>query len=59
MKNNKPVYQMQKKKENIPVAHRLFLKESLAVWLKLGIEQKSIFLYNSPMFCVSKKEEMV
>jgi hypothetical protein len=52
LKDNKPVYRKQFK---IPDAHRPFLEESLADWLKLGVVQKSDSLYNSPVFCVSKK----
>ena len=52
MKDNEPVYRKQFK---IPDAHRPFLEESLAEWLKLGVVQKSDSLYNSPVFCVPKK----
>ncbi len=52
MKDNEPVYRKQFK---IPDAHRPFLEESLADWLKLGVVQKSDSLYNSPVFCVPKK----
>jgi hypothetical protein len=44
-----------RKQFKIPDAHRLFLEESLAEWLKLGVVQKSDSLYNSPVFCVPKK----
>ena len=56
MKENEPVYRKQFK---IPDAHRPFLEESLAEWLKLGVVQKSESLYNSPVFCVPQKEAMV
>ena len=52
MKYNEPVYRKQFK---IQEAHRPFLEESLAEWLKLGVVQKSDSLYNSPVFCVPKK----
>jgi hypothetical protein len=52
LKDNEPVYRKQFK---IPDAHRPFLEESLAEWLKLGVVQKSDSLYNSPVFCVPKK----
>jgi hypothetical protein len=52
LKDNEPVYRKQFK---IPDAHRPFLEESLADWLKLGVVQKSDSLYNSPVFCAPKK----
>jgi hypothetical protein len=52
LKDNEPVFRKQFK---IPDAHRPFLEESLAEWLKLGVVQKSDALYNSPVFCVPKK----
>jgi hypothetical protein len=54
LKDNKSVYRKQFK---IPDAHRPFLEESLAEWLKLGVVQKSDSLYNSPVFWVPKREE--
>ena len=52
LKDNEPVYRKQFK---IPDAHRPFLEDSLAEWLKIGVVQKSDSLYNSPVFCVPKK----
>ena len=52
MKENEPKYHKQFK---IPDAHRIFLEESLAEWLKLGEVQKSDSLYDSHVFCVPKK----
>ena len=52
MKDNEPVC---RKHFKIPDAHRPFLEESLAEWLKLGVVQKSDSLYNSPVFCIPKK----
>jgi hypothetical protein len=52
LKDNEPVYRKQFK---ILDAHRPFLEESLAEWLKLGVVKKSDSLYNSPVFCVPKK----
>jgi hypothetical protein len=46
------IYQKQFK---ILDAHRPFLEELLAVWLKLGVVKKSVSLYKSPVFCVPKK----
>jgi hypothetical protein len=55
MKDNEPVFRKQFK---IPNSHPPSLEESLADWLKLGKVQKSDSLYNSPAFCVPKKEGM-
>jgi phenylacetate-coenzyme A ligase PaaK-like adenylate-forming protein len=55
MRDNEPVYRKQFK---IP-DKQPFLEESLAEWLKLIIAQKSDSLYNSPVFCVPKKEVVV
>ena len=52
LRDNEPVYRKQFKNPN---AHRPFLEESLADWLKLGVIQKSDSLYNSSVFCVLKK----
>jgi hypothetical protein len=51
-KDNEPRFRKQFK---IPDAHRPFLEESLADWLKLGIVQKSDSLYRSPVFCDPEK----
>ena len=48
-----------KKQFEIPDHHRPFLEESLAVWLKMGVVQKSDSLSNSPVFCEPKKDGMV
>ena len=52
LKDNEPVYRKQFK---IPDAHRPFLEESLAEWLKIGVVQKSDSLFNSPVFCETKE----
>ena len=52
IKDNETVCRKQFK---IPDAHRPFLEESLAEWLKLRLVKKSDSLYNSPVFCVPKK----
>ena len=44
-----------RKQFKITDAHRPFLEESLAEWLKLGVVQKLDSFYNSPLFCVPKK----
>ncbi len=48
-----PVYQKQFK---IPEAHHQFIKQILDEWLKLGVVKRSNSLYNSPIFCVPKKQ---
>jgi hypothetical protein len=52
MKDNEPI---KRKRFKILYAHRPFLEEYLADWLKLEVVQKSDSLYNSPVFCVPKK----
>ena len=53
IKDNNPVYRKQFK---IPDAHQKFLQDSVNDWLTLGIVQRTNSLYNSPMFCVPKKD---
>ena len=53
LKDNEPVYRKQFK---IPDAHKPFLEENITEWLKLGVIQRSQSLYNSPVFCVPKKD---
>jgi hypothetical protein len=54
LKNEDPVYQKQFK---IPEAHHNFTEQTLEEWLKLGVVRRSDSLYNSPIFCVPKKQE--
>jgi hypothetical protein len=53
LKDNNPVYRKQFK---IPEAHQNFIEQSLEEWLKLGVVKHSNSLYNSPIFCVPKKQ---
>ena len=53
LKDKEPVYRKQFK---IPDAHKPFLEENVNEWLKLGVIQRSQSLYNSPVFCVPKKD---
>jgi hypothetical protein len=52
-KDNAPVYRKQFK---IPEAHQTFIKQPLGEWLKLGVVKRANSLYNSPIFCVPKKQ---
>ncbi len=53
LKDNNPVYRKQFK---IPEAHQTFIDTILDEWLKLGVVKQSNSLYNSPLFCVPKKQ---
>jgi len=53
LKDNMPVYRKQFK---IPEAHQSFIEQTLDEWLKLGVVRRSNSLYNSPIFCVPKKQ---
>jgi len=53
LKDNAPVYRKQFK---IPVAHQNFIEQSLDEWLKLSVVKHANSLYNSPIFCVPKKQ---
>jgi len=53
LKDDNPVYHKQFK---IPEAHQNFIEKSLEEWLKLGVVKCSNSLYNSPIFCVPKKQ---
>jgi hypothetical protein len=53
LKENSPVYRKQFK---IPEAHQQFIEQSLEEWLKLGVVKLANSLYNSPIFCVPKKQ---
>ena len=52
LKNRNPVYRKQFK---IPDAHAKFISDSIDDWLKLGVVRRSSSMYNSPIFCVPKK----
>jgi hypothetical protein len=45
-----------RKQFKIPEAHHNFIEQTLEEWLKLGVVQRSDSLYNSPTFCVPKKQ---
>jgi len=53
LKDNAPVY---KKQFKIPEAHQIFIEQSLDEWLKLGVVKCANSLYNSPIFCIPKKQ---
>ena len=48
-----PIYRKQFK---IPEAHHQFIEPTLDKWLILGVVKRSNSLYNSPIFCVPKKQ---
>ena len=47
---------MYRKQFKIPDAHRGFIEQTLDEWLRLGVVRHSNLLYNSPIFCVPKKQ---
>jgi hypothetical protein len=53
LKDNQPIFQ---KQFNLPEAHTQFIEQSLDEWLKLGVVLQSTSGYNSPIFCVPKKQ---
>ena len=53
LKDNAPVY---RKHFKIPEAQQKFIEATLDEWLKLGVVKMSNSLYNSPLFCVPKKQ---
>ncbi len=53
LKDNQPIF---RKQFNIPEAHTQFIEQSLDEWLKLGVVRQSNSNYNSPIFCVPKKQ---
>jgi len=53
LKDDNPVYRKQIK---IPEAHQTFIEATLDEWLKLGVVKQTNSLYNSPLFCVPKKQ---
>ncbi len=53
LKDNEPIYQKQFK---LPESHNLFMEQTLDEWLKLGVVCKKHSPYNSPIFCVPKKQ---
>jgi Reverse transcriptase (RNA-dependent DNA polymerase) len=53
LKDDNPVCRKQFK---IPEAHQAFIEATLDEWLKLGVMKRKNSLYNSPLFCVPKKQ---
>jgi hypothetical protein len=53
LKTQDPVY---KKQLKILEAHHQCIEQTLDEWLKLGVVKRSNSLYNSPIFCVPKKQ---
>jgi len=53
LKDNQPIF---RKQFNLPDAHTQFIEQSLDKWLKLGVVRQSNSPYNSPIFCVPKKQ---
>jgi hypothetical protein len=53
LKGDQPIF---RKQFNLPEAHTQFIKQSLDEWLKLGVVHQSNSNYNSPIFCVPKKQ---
>ena len=53
LKDNTPCYT---KQFPIPEDHIRMIKDSVAQWLRLGIVQQTKSPFNSPIFCVKKKE---
>jgi hypothetical protein len=53
LKDNQPIF---RKQFNLPEAHSQFIEQSLDEWLKLGVVRQSNSSYNSPIFCVPKKQ---
>ncbi len=53
LKDDQPIF---RKQFNLPEAHTQFIEQSLDEWLKLGVVRQSASSYNSPIFCVPKKQ---
>ncbi len=53
LKENQPIFW---KQFNLPEAHTQFIEQTLDEWLKLGVVRRSSSPYNSPIFCVPKKQ---
>jgi hypothetical protein len=56
LKDHQPTYWKQFK---LPEMHHQIIKQTLNEWLKLGVVQKTQLPYNSPIFCVPKKQGQV
>jgi hypothetical protein len=53
LKDHQPIF---RKQFNLPEVHTQFIEQSLDEWLKLGVVRQSSSNYNSPIFCVPKKQ---
>ncbi len=53
LKDDQPIF---RKQFNLLEAHTQFIEQSLDEWLKLGVVRQSNSSYNSPIFCVPKKQ---
>ena len=53
LKDKNPVYTQQFR---LPTEHLRTIKENVMAWMKIGIVERARSKYNSPIFCVPKKE---
>ncbi len=53
LKDDQPIFW---KQFNLLEAHNQFIEKTLDEWLKLGVVRRSNSTYNSPIFCVPKKQ---
>jgi hypothetical protein len=53
LKDDQPIF---RKQFNLPEMHTRFIEQTLDKWLKLGVVRRSNSPYNSPIFCVPKKQ---
>ena len=53
LKDRNPVYTQQFR---LPTEHLKTIKENVMAWMKIGIVERARSKYNSPIFCVPKKE---
>ncbi len=53
LKDDQPIF---RKQFNLLEANTQFIEQSLDKWLKLGVVRQSNSPYNSPIFCVPKKQ---
>jgi hypothetical protein len=53
LKDNIPIY---RKQFNLPEADNQFIDQTMDEWLKCGVVRKTRSPYNSPIFCIPKKQ---
>jgi len=53
LKSDQPIF---RKQFNLQENHTQFIKQTLDEWLKLGVVRRSSSPYNSPIFCIPKKQ---